>query len=293
MTTGLYLGRDLTDGTYADILVEDGIYIRETAGRDGVDNVAGTGNTSRTFLVMGSADPLACRSALLSAASESAFSVSTYDGLFLESVSRERIGPESWSFTINYSPFTPEIGGYTISVDTTGGSLLRTVAISETRYGSGAPNFGGAIDVQDGVAQGVEIVIPAMKIMVRARISGSYITSPAAYSNLAASLTGTTNANAEFGGSYAAGTLLFLGMTGDIVGEDPTLTFSFAASPNLTGQSIGGITGVAKGGHQYLWCYFENAVESGLSVRRPKAIYVDTVYRSADWSGLKIGIGPA
>jgi hypothetical protein len=292
MTTGLYLGPDLDDGAYADIVVENGIYIRETAGREGTDNVAGTGNTNRTFLVMGSADPLTCRTALLSAAAETAFSVRTYDGLFLESMSRERIGPESWSFTVNYSPFTPEVGGYTISVDTTGGSLLRTVAISETRYGSGAPNFGGAIDVQDGVAQGVETGIPAMKVNVRARISSTYIPSPEQYSNLAASLTFTTNSVAEFGGHYAAGELLFLGMTGEIIGPDPMLTFSFLASPNLTSQTIAGISGIAKKGHQYLWCYFESAVESGLVVRRPKGIYVNDVYRSANWSALKIGIAP-
>jgi len=273
-------------------LVENGIYIREIAGREGTDNVAGTGSASRTFLVAGSSNPLTCRTALLSIPAENKFGIREYDALFLESMSRERNGPESWLFTITYTPFAAEVGGYTISVDTTGGSILRTVALSETRYGTGAPNFGGAIDVQDGVAQGVETGIPSMKINVRARISSTYIPSPEQYSKLAASLSYTVNSVAEFGGQYAAGELLFLGMSGEIIGPDPMLTFSFAASPNLTGQTIGGISGIAKQGHQYLWCYFESAVESGLVVRRPKGIYVNDVYRSANWSALKIGIAP-
>lgn len=297
MVTGLYLGSQLADGDYSavessdidefgGIAVHNGIYIREVAGREGTDNVQGTGTASRTWLVSGSSDPLICREALI----DSPILINTYDGLFIESLSRERQGPKSWLFTANYTPFSPEVGDFTISVDTTGGSILRTVALAESRYGTGAPNFGGAIDVQDGVAQGCEIVIPAMKLNVRARISSAYISSPIAYANTIALLTGTVNANSEFGGAYAAGELLFLGASGDIVGKDPMLTFSFAASPNLTGQTIGGISGVAKGGHQYLWSYFESAVDSGVVVRRPKGIYVNTVYRSASWADLKIGV---
>jgi hypothetical protein len=297
MVTGLVRGHQLPDGDYStpessdadeygDIAVHNGMYIREVAGREGTDNVQGTGTASRTWLVSGSADPLVCREALV----DGPVQINEYDGLFIESLSRERQGPKAWLFTANYTPFAPDVGEYVISVDTTGGSILRTVALSETRYGSGAPNFGGAIDVQDGVAQGCEIVIPAMKLNVRARIKSSLYVSPMAYANTIALLTGTVNANSEFGGAYAAGELLFLGATGDVVGKDPTLTFSFAASPNLTGQTLGGISGIAKGGHQYLWTYFESAVDSGVAVRRPKGVYVNTVYRSADWTALKIGV---
>ena len=297
MVSGLFRGDQLEDGDYSieessdidalgGIAVDNGIYIREVAGREGTDNVSGTGSASRTWLVVGSSDPLICRSALL----DGPILINTFDGLFIESISRERHGPRSWLFTAEYTPFAPDVGEYVVSVDTTGGTLLRTVAISETRYGSGAPNFGGAIDVQDGVAQGCEIVIPAMKLQVKARLKSSLLGSPIAYANVIASLTGTVNSSPEFGGAYAAGELLFLGASGDVVGENPTLTFSFAASPNLTGQTIGGISGIAKGGHQYLWCHFENAVDSGVAIRRPKAVYVNTVYRSASWVPLKIGV---
>lgn len=296
MVSGLYRGDQLADGDYStsesdeygDIAVEGGIYIREVAGREGTDNVAGTGSASRTWLVKGSTDPLVCRAALIN----SPILINTYDGLFIETLAREREGANSWFFTANYSPAAPNVGGYTVSIDTTGGTILRTSAISETRYGSGAPNFSGAIDVQDGVAQGCEIIIPAMKLNIKARIASQYITSPIAYANLIAKLTGTVNSNTEFGGEYAAGELLFGGATGGIVGENPTLTFHFLASPNLTGQTIGGISGIAKGGHQYLWTYFESAVESGVVIRRPKGIYVNTVYRASSWETLKIGVAP-
>jgi hypothetical protein len=295
MVSGLVLGKDLANGDYSDpaedyndVATVDGIYIREVAGREGTDNAAGTGSASRSWLVWGSKDPLVCRTALV----DGPILINEYDDLFIESLSRERRGPDSWIFTATYTPFVPDVGQYAVSVDTTGGSILRTVALDETRYGSGAPNFGGAIDVQDGVAQGCQIVIPSSKISVRARISSAYITSPIAYSNIVTKLTGTVNASAEFGGEYAAGELLFLGMVGDITGKDPLVTFNFEGSPNLTGLTIGGISGIAKGGHQYLWTYFESAIESGISVRKPKAIYVNTVYRSASWATLKIGVAP-
>ena len=253
MATDLKRLQQLANGTYGGVFVSSGIAIREIAGRDGVDTLD-SGDASRTFLVEGSADPLACRTAMLLYPN-----IKTYDGMNITTLEREVSGPTSWTFTASYSRTAPSVPsgsnpGYTISIDTTGGTLLRTVAISETRYGTGAADFKGAIDVQDGVAQGVEIVIPALKINVRARIASQYITSPAAYANIIAELTGTTNLNAEFGGAYAAGELLFLGASGEIVGNDPTLTFSFAASKNITGLTIGGISGVAKTGHQYLWC---------------------------------------
>lgn len=304
MVSGLYLGHQLDDGDYStsgseygDIAVEGGIYIREVGGREGTDNASGSGTASRSWLVMGSSDPLACRSALL----DGPLLINTYDGLFIESLSRERHGPKSWIFTANYTPFTPDVGGYTVSIDSTGAQILQTSSYAQSRYartGTTAPDFKKAIDVQDGAPQGVERIIPALKINVRAKIASQYVASPMRYARLIASLTGTVNNAAIFsddeGTVFEAGELLFAGASGEIISENPQLDFIFLASQNATGLTIGEITGVNKKGHDYLWFLFdyEKDSASGLLISRPRAAYVDRVYGEADHSLLKIGAAP-
>jgi len=304
MVDGLFLGQQLDDGDYTesgdeygDIAVQDGIYIREVAGREGTDNASGTGTASRTWLVVGSSDPLVCRDAL----AESPLSIDEYDGLFIESVSRERHGPKSWLFTANYTPFTPKVGSYTVSIDTTGGQILQTTSYAQARFaraGTVAPDFLNSIDVQDGKANGVERIIPALRINIRSKIATQYVGSPARYSKLIAGLTGTVNSSAIFsdteGVVFDAGELLFVGATGEVVAKEPQLDFIFLASKNVTGANIGGIANITKAGHDYMWFLFDYARDSstGMLISKPRAAYVDRIYGAADHSLLKIGSEP-
>lgn len=291
----LYKGPDLTAGTYADLVVNNSISIREIAGREGTDTVNG-GTASRAWLVKGNKDPLTCRTALVGNVS-----IDTYDGLFISSLSRERVGPEEWIFTANYDMLTPQVGGYSVSIDTTGASILQLRSYSQTRFaaaGKTAPDMLKAIDVQDGVPQGVERIIPALKISIRAKIATEYVESPLRYSKLIAQLTGTTNNAAIYddgeGNVFEAGELLFAGATGEVIAENPMLTFIFLASKNLTSVTLQGITGINKKGHEYLWYLpdYEKDSTTGLLVSRPRAAYVDQVYEPADHSLLKIGVAP-
>lgn len=295
MATDLFKAADLANLTAGNLFVRNGISIRELRGREGTDTLEG-GNSSRTFLVTGSSDPLVCRTEFLLYPN-----ILSYDGRNIVSIEREVFGPDEWTFTANYSstaPSTPtaESSGYTVSIDTSGASILQTVSYAQTRYAIAskvAPDYKQAIDVQDGIAQGIERIIPALKITVRARIATQYIISPVKYARLISELTGTTNSNVMLG-EFVAGELLFAGASGDIVSEAPTMTFTFLASKNVTGLSVGGVTGIAKKGHEYLWCLFDTAKDAttGLLVRQPRAVYVDQVYGSADHSVLSIGLAP-
>jgi hypothetical protein len=146
------------------------------------------------------------------------------------------------------------------------------------------------------VPQGVERIIPALKINIRSKIATEYLGSPIRYANLIASLTGTTNNAAIFddgsGNVYAQGELLFAGASGEIIAENPQLTFTFIASKNLSSATIGDITGVNKKGHEYLWFLFdyEKDATTGLLISRPRGCYVDRVYGEADHTLLKIGV---
>lgn len=290
MTIGLYSGPDLpSDIVGPDVIRYNGISIAEIAGREGTDKW-GSATAEASWLVKGSSDPTVCRAALL----DGPLLINEYDNLFIESLQRERVGPTSWIFTASYSASTPEPGEFSVTIDTTGGSVVQTYGYSQTAYaatGETAPNFGNAIDVQDGKPQGIQRVIPAMKINIRAQISQSYITSPMAYAKLLSSLTGTTNLYPF--GDFDAGELLFVGATGEIVTRgDPSLTFSFLASQNVTGLTIGQITGIAKEGHEYIWFLHKPDKDgtTGLPVQSIRAAYVGKVYGAADHSVMKIGV---
>jgi len=103
-------------------------------------------------------------------------------------------------------------------------------------------------------------------------------------------LTGKVN-NASWKG-FAAGEVLFLGVSGSKRGEDDwEITFRFAASPNRTNIQIGNITVASKKGWEYLWVRYADVEDGGSNtlVKQPVAVYVEKVYEEGDFSALGIG----
>ena len=288
------INNTLPNGAYNHVVYHDGISIQETKGREGTDNESGTGTASRVFLTRGSASPTACRDALVNGP----MLINSYDGLGLSDISREFVAPGAWQFTCNYDYKTPEIGGYTIEADTTGGQVLQTYGYDQTAFaapGETATDYGNALDVQDGKPKGVQRVIPALKLTVRAKIATEYVLPTAlGYAKLIASLTGHTNDGPMFGGEFAAGELLFIGGSGPVVSTDPQFTFTFLASQNITGQTIGEITSIDKQGHEFVWFDFATKKDptSGRKTTHARAAYVGKVYGAADLTALSIGLAP-
>ena len=86
------------------------------------------------------------------------------------------------------------------------------------------------------------------------------------------------------------GEVLFLGASGSQRGEDDwEITFRFAASPNVTGLTVGPITGIAKRGWEYLWVRYSDAEDQHVLVKQPIAAYVEKVYDEGNFAGLGIG----
>jgi hypothetical protein len=101
-------------------------------------------------------------------------------------------------------------------------------------------------------------------------------------------LTGKVNDDTFKG--LAAGECLFLGASGTLrdSGEDWEITYSFAASPNRTGITVGSITSIAKKGWEYLWVEYGEATSNNRLIKVPVSVHVEQVYESGDFAGLGI-----
>lgn len=229
-----------------------------------------------------------------------------------ESYSVNYLGDDAWQVTISYEKTGADDDGQTDplrrsrSFDTSGGTQHITQADggkitstgttttrtgTETRFPSNAPSMNSAIGVDGDSVAGVDIVVPALSWTESYDVPSAYVT--AAYIRRVAALTGTTN-DATFRG-FAAGEVLFTGCSGNQDwdadrGDGPwSLSYKFVASPNVTGQTIGTIENISKKGHDYLWVRYEDSVSGSDLIKRPKYVYVNTVYKEGAFSGLGIG----
>lgn len=194
---------------------------------------------------------------------------------------------ERWLWAAKYSYRPPE-ATLRWGFNTSGGSVRVTHSKNTTRYPGTGPNFQGAIAVQSGgEPQGTDIVIPALKLTATYRWPKNTVTTT--YVNALASLSGCVNSAAV--DVYAAGELLFLGASGEITPGLPTeIVYEFAASANATGLTIGGISSIAKKGHEYLWVLWEDDEDTTAKrlVKKPLCVYVERVYTEASFATLGI-----
>lgn len=228
--------------------------------------------------------------------------------LMVESYSVSHVAEQVWDVTVTYT----KTGGdddnplrRTRSFDTGGATAHMTQAISsptfptgEQRFPPSAPDQKGAIGVDGQRVVGVDVVTPALTWTEAYDVPGAYVTP--AYIKMLSELTGSVN-NATFR-TFRAGEVLFVGCSGSQEwdsekGDGPwSLSYKFTASGNCGGGqtypalTVGDITDVQKDGHDFLWVSYEAAVSSSSLLRVPKYVYVNKVYRRADFSRLGIGV---
>jgi hypothetical protein len=246
------------------------------------------------YLAYGYANEVDAETAVLTAAP------STFNGDQQQAAETEEKGGGAWEVTISYAstgkklPETPT-GSSETSFDMTGGSVLvktSPIGASPSIYPAGAPGVGGAIGVTfdgDRVSiAGVEIAAPQFNYVETHFIAAATVTQ--AYINALHLLIAKVN-NATWKG-FAAGSVLFLGARGSRRGvDDWRIEFLFRVIPNVTGLAIGGITGIAKTGHQALWVDWiedEDLVNNQITTKA-RRVFVETVYASANFASLGIG----
>lgn len=284
------MASDLRLGAYEHM----GVRFTEIAGRSGTDAATGAATSERKFKCWGTTDIQLARAAILDPASPAPWDIYVYDGIQIEDLAHEWVG-DGWEFSAKYNAIIPEVGGYTISIDTGGGTFRQTSAYATKKFaatGETAPDFGNAIDVQEGTINGTDRILPALRINARAKIAREFVPSPMLYSMLLARMTGRTNKTPFL--DCDPGELLFAGASGEVVSTDPMLSFAFIYSPNLTGLTIGNIENIEKKGHEHLWFVFKSSRDaaSNLGVKIPRAAYVQQIFGDAEFSEMKIGEPP-
>lgn len=195
------------------------------------------------------------------------------------------------TFNVTYGSDEPPESLLRVGFDTTGGNVRIRTSQATTSYpvaSRTAPDYKGAIEVANGEPQGIDVVIPALKLVFTYKWPKGVLSINDAKS--IAGITGRTNSGLWYG--FAQGELLFLGASATIDPLTPTeVQYNFAASANAT-LAVGTIiTGIAKKGHQHLWVAFEDTEDSSAKklIPRPLAAYVETVYLETDFTVLGIG----
>lgn len=245
-----------------------------------------------TYVINGTQDDGEARNAVLTN------SPTSHGGLARDDTEVEEVAPGTWLALVRYASGStaPEVGESTFAFETRGGTQhitqsLQTVGSYASSDIPGAPNFRGAIGVTENGVEGVDITVPVYTFTETHTLAATTVTN--AYKATLFGLTGRVN-NGSFKG-LAAGECLFLGAAGSRRGTSGgdlwEISFAFAGSPNVTGLSVGTISGIAKKGWEYLWVRYQEAEDTSakMLVRKPVAAYVERVYRDGSFSALGIG----
>ncbi len=254
-----------------------------------------TGNSPSAelrYVIRGTNDDVEARSAL-AAAAPATFDVYGNGLTFIarDSISIEPVGDNLWDGVARYSNAAPQTNDSVFTFDTGGGTQHITQSLQTVGAyappGQTPPNFKGAIGVTTDSVEGVDITVPVYQFSETHYIDDQLVTP--AYKATLFALTGRVNVGPFKG--FAQGECLFLGAAGSKRGSgDWEINFRFAASPNVSGLSVGDIVGISKKGWEYLWVRYADAEDAAAKalVKKPIAAYVEQVYPYGDLALLGI-----
>lgn len=206
---------------------------------------------------------------------------------------------EKWghSFIVNanYEWQPDEVTWATLSFSTRGGREKRMHSYATKRYkAQGAliepPDFKNAIGYNNGVFDGVDVVVPQFGFSINVDLPSTYFSNAQIlYFHW---LTGKTNANSFW--IFQAEECIFTGMTGNTYRKKNgqnyelwyKLGFEFEAMPSVKGATIPPFQNVDKKGMHYTWVMHQDQKDdaSEVTVPLPTALYVEKVYETGDFN---------
>ena len=228
-----------------------------------------------------------------------AYSPLLYYGLIKNKISvNPGEAPDVWTLEVGYGPMQrPEPGKVQWQFNAGGMTTHITQALAHVAsyVASGtAPDHKGAINVhKDGngelVVDGVDIGGAGGAFTWSETHWIPYASFTPAYVQILYLMAVATPVNNVAWRVWAAKEVRLLGVSGSASGEDNVeLNFSFAAEPNITGRTIGAITGIEKKGWDYLWVEYktEDGGASKTLVKQPLAVHVEQVYGYGNFATL-------
>jgi hypothetical protein len=215
--------------------------------------------------------------------------------LYRGSVDIREKGHEQFEVTVPYTRKKNETGSFSWNFDTSGATVKIKVSREHIKsypllddHGDEMPTdpHEGAMGVKDdGDVEGVEIIIPALKISAQFKHPQGVVT--LAHAKNLARATGCTNLNPYLDGEFDGGELLFLGATGsDGTDTDAEVNYQFAASQNADKLSFGKIANIVKKGWHYAWVEFKPSVDEGQKAVVPKRVHIERVYNEIDFESV-------
>lgn len=204
-------------------------------------------------------------------------------------------GPDVWDGAVTYGEKQdkPDTGDHTYQFDTGGGTQHTATSLATVaKYappGKTAPDCKGAIGWDGENVAGVDVQLPQYHFSESHTLSVGLVTG--AYKATLFALTGTVN-EAPFK-NFKRGEVLFLGAGGNQRNEEAwSLTFKWAASPEVLNLHIADIVVEKKEGWHYLWVLFGKKADVAAKavIPAPKAVYIEQVYAYSDFSLLGVGV---
>ena len=196
----------------------------------------------------------------------------------------------------------PQTGDRVLSLDLSAATEHKTqsfATVGAYGYAAGSSgdvasvtDYGNAIGVTDEDVQGCDVAAPHFAFTVTGYVADTDFDET--YIGYLYALTGTTN-DASYSiagvGTFNQGELLYLGGPANErgTGADWEVGWGFEAGPNLTGLTVGTLTGIAKRAHEYMWVRYgqqENGTLHKLMLV-PVAAYVEQVYQEGDFDDLE------
>lgn len=219
-----------------------------------------------------------------------------YAGYVFNSAKLKPIAWNTFQVTAMYKPLgAPDTTGatppeFSFEVATESIKVLAALATVSQGAVSGrtAPNHGGLIGVTDEGVEGIEVPQAVFSFSEVHHFEAAAITG--AYKIQLAKLVGKVNSTSFRG--FAAGELLCTGVSGSIRGTDLwTLRYGWSALPNVSGLSIGPLSGITKRGWDYLEIHFEEEVDATnkVTLKKPYAYTVHQVIGYENYGLFGIG----
>lgn len=211
-------------------------------------------------------------------------------------IDSEQLGDDVYIVTVTYGTKQDAEKKKPIVCLDTGGATQKITHSLETlgSYapdGMKAPNFYGAINATaEGTIDGVDLPVPCQKWNEKHYLAKSIVNT--AWENAVTDLSQCTN-NAPFRGRDVD-QVKFDHVTTNDTGDDLVeCTFYFEAGPHLENITIGDITGINKPAWAFLWILSIPDVdpETHFMIKKPRAVYVEKVFFSEDFSVLAIPQG--